>query len=84
MSLSMQKLIALGMLVVAAGIVLVALGFVGSMFQAHGEQQGGMRAGGIILIGPIPIVFGNDKTMVLVSIAGAILFLLAYFVWRKG
>jgi uncharacterized protein (TIGR00304 family) len=80
----MQKLIALGMLVVVAGFVLVALGIVGSMFQAHGEQQGEMRAGGVILIGPIPLVFGNDKTMILVSIAGAILFLLAYFVWRRG
>jgi uncharacterized protein (TIGR00304 family) len=84
MSLSMQKLIALGMLVILAGFVLVASGIVGSVFQAHGEQQGEMKAGGIILIGPIPIVFGNDRTMVLVSIAGAILFLLAYCVWRRG
>ncbi|MBU7023550.1 MAG: DUF131 domain-containing protein [Theionarchaea archaeon] len=80
----MQKLIALGMLVIVAGFVLIALGIVGSMFQVDGEQQGEMRAGGVILIGPIPLVFGNDKTMILVSIAGAILFLLAYSVWRKG
>lgn len=80
----MQKLIALGMLVIVAGCVLVALGIVGSMFQVDGEQQGEMRAGGVILIGPIPLVFGSDKTIILVSIAGAILFLLAYFVWRKG
>ncbi|MGC1123022.1 MAG: DUF131 domain-containing protein [Candidatus Methanofastidiosia archaeon] len=80
----MQKLIALGMLVIVAGFVVVAVGLLGSIFQAHGEHQGEVRAGGVILIGPIPIVFGNDKTMVLVSIAGAILFLLAYVVWRKG
>ncbi|MBU7014375.1 MAG: DUF131 domain-containing protein [Theionarchaea archaeon] len=73
-----------GMLVIVVGVALVAVGLIGSMFGAGEEQQGDIKAGGVILVGPIPIIFGNDKTMVLVSVAGAILLMLAYLVWRKG
>ncbi|MBU6998918.1 MAG: DUF131 domain-containing protein [Theionarchaea archaeon] len=80
----MQKLIALGILVIVAGFALVVIGSIGSMLQAGEEHQGDVRAGGVILIGPIPIIFGSDKTMALLSVAGAVLLLLAYVVWRRG
>ncbi len=81
-----MKLIALGMLIIFAGVVILMLGVVRSAYQTRGagDAEGEVKAGGVILIGPIPIVVGTDRTMVLTSIAGAVLLLIAYYVWRRG
>lgn len=80
-----MRLIALGMFIIFVGIAVLMLGVIRSISQKEaGDAEGDVKAGGVILIGPIPIVFGTDKTMVLVSIAGAILLLIAYYVWRRG
>lgn len=81
-----MKLIALGMFIIFVGAVILMLGVVRSVYQTReaGNAEGEVKAGGVILIGPIPIVVGTDKTMVLVSIAGAVLLLIAYYVWRRG
>lgn len=79
----MQKLIALGMLLVFAGFVIIFIGIAGSVLRREAaDEPGSVRAGGVIFIGPVPLVFGTDKTMVLLSIAGAVLLLAAYAVWR--
>lgn len=80
----MEKLITLGTLVILAGVAILVFGIMGSALQTEPGEAGKseVRAGGVILIGPVPIVFGSDKTMVFVSIAAAILFLIAYYVWR--
>jgi uncharacterized protein (TIGR00304 family) len=79
----MQKLIALGMLLVFAGFVIIFIGIAGSVLRREAaDESGSVRAGGVIFIGPVPLVFGTDKTMVLLSIAGAVLLLAAYAVWR--
>ncbi|MBU7012224.1 MAG: DUF131 domain-containing protein [Theionarchaea archaeon] len=73
------------MLLIFVGTVVVMVGVLHSFYQVkEGDTEGNVRAGGIILIGPIPIVFGTDKTMVLLSIAGAVLLLSAFLVWRRG
>jgi len=39
----------------------------------------------VILIGPIPIVFGNDKNMVSIAVLGAIIIMvLAYIFFYRG
>lgn len=50
--MTLNKLLVLGFLLVAAGIVLVAYGSV---------EQGNVSTGGFILIGPFPIVFGTGS-----------------------
>ncbi|MGD2249242.1 MAG: DUF131 domain-containing protein [Candidatus Methanofastidiosia archaeon] len=80
----MERLIGLGMLVIAAGVIIMAAGIVGSIAHSESGDHEQVKAGGIILIGPIPIVFGTDRTMVLLSILGGILVLAALFVWRRG
>lgn len=40
-----------------------------------GTDQGRMRTGGVVLIGPIPILFGSDNRIALVAAAMAILVL---------
>ena len=81
----MEKFIALGMLLVAAGLAVITVGIAQSLLHTRSiESETEVRAGGVILIGPVPIVFGTDRSMVVLSIAGALLLLAAYYVWRRG
>jgi uncharacterized protein (TIGR00304 family) len=80
----MERLIALGVLLIVAGVIVLTVGIMGSLLlKEPTQEQDGVRAGGIILIGPLPIVVGTDKSIVLMSIAGALLLLAALFVWRR-
>jgi uncharacterized protein (TIGR00304 family) len=72
----------IGVLVVLIAIILI------SVSGAKGE--GKVRGGGVVMIGPIPIIFGTDrkslKTVMLLSLALTILAIVAmavyYFLFR--
>ena len=49
----MQKLLATGMIIFLAGLGLLLVGAV---------AQGGTSAGGVVFIGPLPIVFGSGPS----------------------
>ena len=64
------------------GTVLIFTGFllilVGSL-----PQKTEIKSGGVVLIGPIPLIFGTDKeTAILVSILAIIIMLLALLLLR--
>ncbi len=77
---------ALSLLAVFAGIILMMIGpafgeegredyraeEVDDAQRASGERT---KVGGVVLIGPIPIVFGSDKKMALIAAAIAIMIL---------
>jgi uncharacterized protein (TIGR00304 family) len=66
---TLNRLLVLGALLVASGIILVAFGAVG---------QGSVSAGGFILIGPFPIVFGtgsNGEELAFLSVLVGVLML---------
>ncbi len=46
-------------------------------FEQKVDKKTEKRFGGVVLIGPIPIIFGSDKNMAITSILAAILFLIA-------
>jgi len=60
----------LGLLVIAAGVVVLFIATLSSG-RKGGEREGGKGAV-VLMIGPIPIIFGNDSRMVVVAIALAI------------
>lgn len=69
------------------GVVLIVLGmlvvFLGVMISSkNAETQ--VKGGGIVFLGPIPIIFGTDRGSTLfVSILGLILILAAYSFLKK-
>ena len=78
--------------VILAGIAVVVLGiliiFIGTGLQATkstGETQTGeVQAGGVVMIGPIPIIFGTNKNITVVSIVLAIiLMIVAYLLFYR-
>lgn len=48
--------------------------------EGQGEKEGKTKAGGIILIGPIPIVFSNDKRLLEFLIAIVIAIFVIYLI----
>jgi len=78
-------LVTIGIIFMILGFLLLAIGMIGSItgngtdeenkihVQDTTEASGGkVKGGGIILIGPVPIVFGTDKRYTILMIILAI------------
>ena len=73
----MQRLLGLGLGLVVAGLFLVAIGY----------ASGAVSVGGVVFIGPIPIVFGSGPAgdqlaLVSVVIGAAMILVLLAWAWR--
>ncbi|MGB7968670.1 MAG: TIGR00304 family protein [Methanobacterium sp.] len=78
-----NSIILMGFVVVILGILLI---FIGTALQSSSnDSKTEIHTGGVILIGPIPIIFGNDKTLILFGVIFAIvLMILSYFLFYRG
>lgn len=76
----MSALITAGILFVFVGIILIVIGSIGSIFRgAHGDgSPSKVKGGGIIMLGPIPIVFGSDRGSVKTLTMLALILMAAY------
>lgn len=63
-------IVSLGLITILFGFILVVIG---SMLKTKSR----IESGGVILIGPFPIVWGSSKSMALLAVAVTIMFLLA-------
>lgn len=84
----LEKLIIAGFILIFVGVALIFLGSLMSALRTPSEGEAKVEGGGVIFIGPIPIVFGTSKQiawyMLLAAIALAVLmFVLTLYVWRK-
>lgn len=64
----MVDVVWVGLLLVAAGVVAIFLGILGS----PGRGGSHMKGAGFVLVGPIPIVFGSDAKWASITLALAI------------
>lgn len=76
----MQKLMALGLLIFLAGFGLLVFGEAG---------QGSVSTGGVVFIGPFPIVFGSGPggwalALMSVMIGGVMVALFLIWGWRSS
>jgi uncharacterized protein (TIGR00304 family) len=78
-----NSIILIGFAVVIIGILII---FIGSALQSSSSSsKTEVHTSGVILIGPIPIIFGNDKGLVLVAvIIAVILMILSYMLFYRG
>jgi uncharacterized protein (TIGR00304 family) len=79
-----DSLILMGLVALILGMVLI---FLGTALQTTGkpEKEEKVSTGGIVLIGPIPIIFGNDKNMIIIAIfAAIIIIILSYLLFYRG
>jgi uncharacterized protein (TIGR00304 family) len=69
----MLDLVFIGMGIILVGFLVVFLGTVISgRSSGQGEERTRVRGGGVIMIGPIPIVFGSDAKWASVAMVLAI------------
>lgn len=74
-------LIIAGIIVIFLGIILL---LVGTALQSTSKSSE-VHTGCVILIGPIPIIFGNDKGLIITGIVFAIVIMvLYYFLFYRG
>ena len=69
-----MDLMTAGLLLVVAGFAIVVV----SMMSREGKSE--VRGGGVVMIGPIPIIFGSDAKWASVAVALAIVLILVYFI----
>ena len=77
-----------GNTIIIAGIIAILMGFilvfVGTAMQASSTKTSDVKTGGVILIGPIPIIFGSDKgTIITAAVIAIIIMILAYFLFYR-
>ena len=84
MLLNAGTLYALGIALIFIGVLVIIVAIV--MISVRGAKgEGRVRGGGVIMIGPIPIIFGTDrkslKTVVLLSLVLTVLAIVAMTVY---
>ena len=80
--MSFERFIAIGFIFIVLGFIIIfSSAFLSSL---RGGQEGQIETGGVLLIGPIPIIFGNSKPLIIISIAGAVIIMAVYFLVSKG
>jgi uncharacterized protein (TIGR00304 family) len=86
-----MKLITVGFLIVLIGILVILTGVFSMAYQSWKtggmgteESEVGVRGGGVIMIGPIPIIFGTDvgalKVVMILAIVLMILAVTFFFI----
>jgi len=75
-----SQLMMLGVILIVIGSFLIMLDIIlrsTKVLTPEGEVKREIRGGGVIVIGPLPIIFGSDrKTALIMGILGAIIMLI--------
>jgi len=72
-----DRLIAVGAILLFVGLLATVTGLVANALIAGGS--GSASFGGVIMIGPIPVIFGTDRTVVLIAVVGAVILMTVAF-----
>ena len=71
-----------GSMIVVTGIVVIFIGIIlvviGSALQSTSQNEE-VHTGGVILIGPIPIIFGNDKSLIVGAMIFAVVIIILWY-----
>ena len=79
-----STMILAGFAVVILGVLMI---FIGTALQSSsGSSKTEIHTGGVIMIGPIPIIFGNDRGLVVMGVIFAVVLMIIYFIlfYRQG
>ena len=80
---AMKELVSIGIIVIFLGIFLVMIGILSGIAKQDPEVEA--KGAGIVMIGPIPIIFGTDAGSVKTVMAMAIVLIILVLIltrWR--
>ncbi|HDH27647.1 MAG TPA: DUF131 domain-containing protein [Euryarchaeota archaeon] len=77
-------MVLLGLVLIIIGMIVIFFGLLSGGSSKESGGHGGIKGGGVIMIGPIPIIFGSDsqsvQTVVLFTI---VLIVVGYLFFRR-
>ncbi|MEB3760169.1 MAG: DUF131 domain-containing protein [Desulfurococcales archaeon] len=73
-----QALVGIGILLVVIGIVLI---FLGSLISALQGGEGKAEVGGVVVIGPFPIIFGSSGRAAIIAAVLAVVIIVLMIVF---
>jgi uncharacterized protein (TIGR00304 family) len=80
-----EGLYAVGLALIFIGILIIIVAVILVSVLGAKKGKGKVRAGGAVIIGPVPIIFGTDKkslkTVLLLSMALTVLLIVAMIVY---
>jgi uncharacterized protein (TIGR00304 family) len=81
--MSDQLLWSIGLSLVFTGFAVAFIAVLLVFLRGIGRKgkEGRVRGGGVIIIGPIPIIFGTDKKSVMVLMILSIILVVLMFIW---
>ncbi len=68
-----DKILFLGFVLIFIGIFLILL------YSFSGVD---VKTGGVVMIGPIPIIFGNDRNLILISVVLSLILMVMFLLNR--
>jgi uncharacterized protein (TIGR00304 family) len=73
-----NSVILAGFLVVILGVLMI---FIGTALQSSSSSsKTEIHTGGVIMIGPVPIIFGNDRGLVLTGFIVALVLMILFYI----
>ncbi len=84
---TLNKLVTIGIALVFIGMLVIIAGFMAAAAKAS-KVGGKVEGGGIVFIGPIPIVWGTSKgitqVMLILALAISVILLILYLMASRG
>ena len=75
----MSDLVFIGIAIIFAGFLVVFLGMLASGKSSEEGERRNVRGGGVIMVGPIPIIFWSDPKWTSIAIVLAIVLIVIVF-----
>jgi uncharacterized protein (TIGR00304 family) len=80
--MDVSALYTVALVLIAVGIIIVIAAILASTVKSGKTEGGGnVKGAGVIMIGPIPIIFGTDKKSVKTVVTLALALTVAIIVW---
>jgi len=80
MQMFTQTIFSIGLILVIIGFTVVFAAFILMAFKAA-KAKGKVKGGGVVVIGPFPIIFGTDKESVKIILVLSIVFIVLLVVF---
>ena len=75
-----QLLSSVGLTLIFAGLALILVAVVW-LFARSSREKGSVKGGGVVVIGPVPIIFGTDKETVKTLLILSIILVALLLIW---
>ncbi|HDO20657.1 MAG: DUF131 domain-containing protein [archaeon GB-1845-036] len=75
-----MNLLFIGFLLIVAGFIVIFLGFLIGFLKGEGKSEGG----GIILIGPFPIVWGSNSRIAAIMLIATLIIMITILIFMMG